>query len=111
MNKFMHSVVLVVFAIACGLVWLLMKLPLLLGPGHPLPGFTELCVSLRPLVILLPIMATAYCLWICFRKTQRLPSWIGFLAVTMGVLVFVTLPAVIAASLPLYDSLNHLASK
>ena len=111
MNKIFHSVILVVFIIACGLVWLLMKLPLLLGPGHPLPGFTQLCVNLRPMIIVLPIVATIYCLWVWFRKAERLPPWTGFFAVLMGVLVLVTLPAVIAAYLPLYDSLNQLRIK
>ncbi len=111
MNKLLHSVILVVFVIACGLVWLLMKLPLLLGPGHSLPGFTQLFVSLRPLMIVLPIVAAVYCLWVWFRKAEKLPSWTGFFAVLVGVLVLVALPAVIAAYLPLYDSLNHLAIK
>jgi hypothetical protein len=108
-NKLVHTLVLVVFGVGCSLVWLLMKLPLLLGPGHPLPGFTQLCVSLRPIMIVLPIVAAAYCLWIWFRKPDKLPSWTGFFAVLTGVLLLVTLPAVVAAYLPLYDSLNHLA--
>ena len=111
MNKFLHAVLLAGFGAACGLVWLLMRLPLLLGPGHPLPGFTQLCVSLRPIMIALPIVAAAYCLRVWFRKADRLLSWTGFFAVLMGVLVLVTLPAVVAAYLPLYDSLNHLASR
>ena len=108
MNKFLHSVILAVFGVACGLVWLLMKLPLLLGPRHPLPAFTELCVNLRPVMVVLPILAAVYCLWIWFRKADRLPSWIGFFAVSMGILVLVTLPALVAAYLPLYSSLNQL---
>ena len=88
-----------------------MKLPLLLGPGHPLPGFTQLCVGLRPIMVMLPIVAAVYCLWIWYRKADKLPSWIGFLAVLMGVWVLVTLPAVIAAYLPLYDSVRQLAIK
>ena len=108
-NKLAHTLVFAVFGVACSLVWLLMKLPLLLGPGHPLPGFTQLCVSLRPIMVLLPIAAGAYCVWIWFRKADRLPSWTGFFAVLMGALVLVSLPAVVAAYLPLYDSINRLA--
>ena len=110
-NKLAHTLVLTGFGVACSLVWLLMKLPLLLGPGHTLPGLTQICVSLRPLMVVLPIVAAAYCVWIWFRKTDRLPSWISFFAVLMGVLVLVALPAVIAVYLPLYDSLSHLTSK
>ena len=110
-NKLAHTLVLAVFGVACSLVWLLMKLPLLLGPGHPLPGFTQLCVGLRPIMVVLPIVAAVYCLWIWYRKADKLPSWIGYLTVLMGVLVLVTLPAVIAAYLPLYDSVRQLAIK
>jgi hypothetical protein len=109
MNKTLHAIILVVFTVACSLVWLLMKLPLLLGPSHPLPGFTALCVSLRPIMIVLPIVAAAYCVWIWLRKSDKLPSWIGFFAVLMGILMLLALPAVVSAYLPLYDSLNHLA--
>src|SRR3989442_9680263 len=70
MNKVLHAVILAVFTAACSLVWLLMKLPLLLGPNHPLPGFTALCVNLRPIMIALPIMAAAYCVWVWFRKSD-----------------------------------------
>ncbi len=112
MNKFLHAVILAVFGVACSLVWLLMKLPLLLGPGYralyPLPMFTELCVSLRPVMIVLPLVAAVYCLWIWFHKADRVPSWIGFFAIAMGVLALVMLPAMIAAYLPLYNSLNQL---
>jgi len=111
MNRFLHSIILVIFAVGCSLVWLLMKLPLLLGPTQPLPGFTQLCVSLRPIMIVLPILATGYCFWIWFRKAERYPSWTGFFAAAMAVLVLVTLPAIIAAYLPLYDSLNQLAGR
>src|SRR6266498_4654409 len=104
MNKVLHAVILAAFTSACSLVWFLMKLPLLLGPNHPLPGFTALCVSLRPIMIALPIMAAAYCVWIWFRKSDRLPSWTGFFAVLMSVLVLAALPAVVSAYLPLYDS-------
>ncbi|MBI4325539.1 MAG: hypothetical protein HY674_09775 [Chloroflexi bacterium] len=108
-NKLAHVLALALFSTACGLVWFLMKLPLLLGrPGHPLPVFTQLCVSLRPIMFVLPTLAAAYCLCIWFRKEHRPLSWTGFFAVLTGVLVLVTLPAVIAAYLPLYDVLNHL---
>jgi hypothetical protein len=111
MNKFLHSVILAAFGIGCSLVWLLLKLPLLLGPGHPLPRFTELFVTLRPALIVLPIAGSIYCIWIWFRKTDRLPSWTGFFAVSMGTLALIALPAMIAAYLPLYDTVSQLARK
>ena len=100
--------VLIVFGLACGLDWLLMKLPLLLGPRHPLPGLTQACISLRPVMVVLPITAAVYCVWIWLRQADKTPSWTGFFAVVCGLLVLVTLPAVIAAYLPLYDSVGKL---
>jgi hypothetical protein len=76
-----------------------------------LPGFTELCISLRPVVIALPILAAAYCVWVWFRKAGRVPSWVGFFAATMGMLVLVALPAMVAAYLPLLSALNQLPGK
>jgi hypothetical protein len=111
LNKFLHGIILAVFAAGCSLVWLLMKLPLLLGPKHPLPGFTQLSVALRPVMVVLPLVAAVYCLWVWLRKSDKLPSWIGFFAVAMGVLVLMTLPAVVAAYLPLYDSVRQIALK
>jgi len=112
-NKIAHTVVLLAFSAASAFVWMLMTIPLLLSRalirlGNPLPGFSQLCVALRPIAVALPIVAAAYCVWIWSRKADKLPSWIGFFAVLMGVLVLVALPAIIGAYLPLYASINGL---
>ena len=112
MKKFVHALILTVFCFACWLTWLVLSLASHVRRADPsLPRFTELCISLQPVVIALPILAMAYCIWIWFRKADRVPSWIGFFAASMGALVVVTLPAMFAAYLPLLSAVNNLASK
>jgi hypothetical protein len=111
MNKLAHTLVLAVFGIACWFTWGILTLASRAGHGEALPAFTMFCVGLRPVLVVLPILAAAYYLWILFRKAERLPSWVTFFATTMSVLVLVTLPTLIAAYLPLVSSINHLASK
>jgi hypothetical protein len=108
MNKIAHTLTLAVFAIACWFLWAILTLAPHTAQGRQLPEFTRLCVGLRPLMTVLPILAAAYCLWVWFRKTDRLPSWVVFFAMTMSVLVLVTLPVLIAAYLPLINVANHL---
>jgi hypothetical protein len=111
MKKLAHILVLTVFAAACWLLWCILHLPSLVAHGQTLPAFTILCVGLRPVMIVFPILAAIYCVWILFRKTGPLPSWVGFFAATMSVLVLVTLPTLIATYLPLANAVNHLTSK
>ncbi|MGC9943739.1 MAG: hypothetical protein ABSE48_18080 [Verrucomicrobiota bacterium] len=111
MNKLAHTLVLAVFGIACWFDCGILKLASHSGHTGQLPMFTLLCVNLRPVVSVLPIMAAAYCLLNLFRKAERLPSWISFFAATISVLVLVTLPTLIAAYLPMLNTINKLASR
>lgn len=109
MNKLAHALVLAVFGIACYFNWVILTLTSGVGHGEGLPSFTIFCVGLRPVLVVLPALAAAYCLWIGFRKAARAPSWMVFFAATMNALVLVTLPALIAAYLPLIKAANHFA--
>ena len=112
MKKFIHALVLAVFGFGCLFAWGLLKLAPAVRRGNPeLPGFTALCISLQPVVVVLPFLALAYCVWVWFRKADRVPSWVGFFAVATGGLVLVTLPAMMAAYLPLLDVLNNLPGR
>jgi hypothetical protein len=106
MNKLAHTLVLAVFGIACFNLWSILTLAPYGAHGHALPGFTLFCLALRPVFIALPILAAVYCLWVCFHKADRLPSWIVFFASTMSVLVLLALPTLIAAYLPLINAVN-----
>jgi len=112
MKKLIHALVLAVFAFGCWFSWAILTLAPKVRRANPdLPGFTNLCISLRPVVIALPILAAAYCVWVWFRKADNVPSWMGFFAAAVGMLVVVTLPAMVAAYLPLLSAVNHLAIK
>ena len=112
MKKFIHALVLAVFGIGCWVTGAILTLvPHVRRAGLELPAFTNFCVSLRPVVIALPILAAAYCVWVWFRKADRVPSWIGFFAAATGALVLVTLPAMVAAYLPLLKVVTNLAGK
>jgi hypothetical protein len=60
-------------------------------------------------VVALPVLAAVYCVWVWFRKADRVPSWMGFFAATTGLLVVVVLAAILAAYLPLVSAVNQLA--
>ena len=111
MNKTAHLLILAVFGITCWFLWVILKLAALPAHGQQLPAFTVLCIGLRPVMIVLPVFATAYCLWVWFRKADRLPSWMVFFAATTSVLVLITVPTLIAAYLPLIAGFDHLASR
>lgn len=111
MNKFIHGLLLATFAVACWFLSGLLKLSVIAGGNVQPPAFTRLCIGLRPVFVVLPCLAAAYCLYVWFRKSNGKSSWINFFAVTMSVLVLVTLPSLTAAYLPLVAAINHMASK
>lgn len=110
-NKFVHTLILAVFGFGCLFTWLLLTHGYMKLANHPLPGFSSLCVSLRSVVIALPIMAALYCLWVWFRKADRVPSWIGFFAITTAGFVLVTFPAMVGAYFSLFSVVANLPSK
>jgi len=114
MKKFIHAIILAVFGFGCLCTWGLLGLaptPLIRHLDLSLPAFTVLCISLRPVLMALPAVAAAYCLWVWCRKADRVPSWTGFFAAAMGALVMVTLPVMVAVYLPLLEAMNNLAGK
>jgi len=102
MNKIAHTLILAVFGIACWFLRGLLFLASQVNMHHGvMPAFSRLCIGLRPVMVILPVLAAAYCLWIWFRRAERLPSWVTFFAATMSLLVLITLPTLVAAYLPL----------
>jgi hypothetical protein len=82
------------------------------GASPNLPQFTQFCrASLRPVAMVLSVVAALYCVWVAFRKADRVPSWVGFFATMMGLLVLVTMPALLAAYLPVVSVLDRLPAK
>jgi hypothetical protein len=115
LNKMAHGIVLVLFGVACWLIWALLQLPPMVrvhGVELQLPAFTRLCMALGPIVILgLATLATGYCVWVWLRKAETRRSWVGFLATATGSLFLVTLPIVVAIYLPLVNALQSLPAK
>ncbi len=111
-NKLAHGIVLLFFGAACGMVWALLQLPLLVrlhGVALQLPAFTRFCMGVGPGVLIgLAALATGYCSWVWFRKPDSARSWVGFLAMATGSLFLLTLPIFVAIYLPLVHALQSL---
>lgn len=104
-NKLVHTLFLVVFAIACKWLSDFLALAAKVSPDG------RLLVSgapLRLIVIIMPMLAAAYCLWIWFRKADRLPSWTSFCATTTSALVLLLVPTLFAVYLPVINDLDRL---
>ena len=102
MNRLIHGLIAVFFGVACWFLWGVLTLTsnvMLRISDHP-PAFTQLCVSLRPVLVVLPALAAGYCLLVWIRKAEVVNSWFGFLASTMMALVLVLIPTMIAIWLP-----------
>jgi len=99
MNKLAHGLVAAAFAAACGCLWaflsLLQNTAIGLVENHPLPAFVRLCFNLRPLLLLLPLLAATYCLVVWVRKSDGQKSWFAFAATTLYALVFLAFPVLI----------------
>jgi len=99
MNKVIHGLVAAVFGITClFLSWMLTLVSRL--QQETLPPFTRFCVGVRPLLLVLPVLALGYCFYVWFNRNDTHKSWFGFFAGTMMVLVLVMTPTMIAAWLP-----------
>jgi hypothetical protein len=113
LNKLIHGLVAVGLSIACWFLWGMLRLTA--GFMHRVsdypPMFTQLCVSLKWVFAVLPIVALAYCLVVWVRKPDPHHSWVGFFATTMGVLVLTAMPALIAVWLPMVKFIEQAAGK
>jgi hypothetical protein len=116
LDKVIHGLVLVYFTTGCWMLWGTMQIARMLiamlsrraGEGIPLPGFTQLALQLTPYWYLPPLVALVYCVFVWTRKPKGRSFWFGFFASTTALLVLLALPTLIAASLPLIDSLNRI---
>lgn len=104
MKKLASAFVLGVFGASCGLAWAMTTLMLeVRNASRVLPYFTNLCIRLRPLLIVLPILAAAYCLWLWFAKEEKASRMMSFIVVTMALLIVFVLPAIGASYLLMID--------
>ena len=113
MNKLIHGLIAVSFAFACLCLWGMLTLTSHVPPrvAGQVPAFTQFCIGLRPLFVVLPVVAAAYCLYVWIRKTDHRHSWVPFFATTMGCLMVVMLPTIIAVWLPVIQYIGVIGTK
>jgi hypothetical protein len=102
MRKLANVLVLGVFAGSCLIARAMLTLMLeVRNTGRVLPYLSNLCISLRPLLLLMPIAAAAYCLWLWLRKGEEASRGTGFVLATMTLLILFVLPAIATSYLPM----------
>jgi len=107
MTKLTNVLVLGVFAGSCLLARAMLTLLLeVRNAGRVLPYFTNLCISLRPVLIILPIAAAVYCLWLWPRKTESASRGTAFVVTTMTLLILFVLPAIGTSYLLMIDQVR-----
>jgi len=74
------------------------------------PGFTSFMVACGSYLAVPPLLAAGYCLFVWTRKYSGRSSWMGFFATAMVVLLFLTLPTLIAVLLPIIQFMNYSVS-
>lgn len=109
-----HLVILAFFSAACWFLWGLLKVAQMSQTstsGAWQPRFTMFLIECRPLMIVPPLLAAAYCLWFALRRNHGRSSWVGFFACTAGVVMLLMFPVIVAVVLPLIAGLNQLSGK
>jgi hypothetical protein len=102
MTKVSNALVFGVFAGSCLIARAMLTLMLeVRNAGRVLPFWTNQCISLRPLLLLMPIAAAAYCLWLCLRKGESASRGTAFVVATMTPLILFVLPAIATSYLPM----------
>ncbi len=113
MNKLIHGLIAAVFSLACWWLWAMLTMVMQTMQrflaGAQVPPFTRLCLDLRSLLVLFPLIAGGYCLHVWVRRSPAPKSWVGFFATSMGALVLLALPTMIAAWLPLIRIIEKVA--
>jgi hypothetical protein len=112
LNAIIHGLILIFFSVACWFLWGVTCLPQMMAhlsarQGRPVPAFSQLVIACGPWLIVPPLLAAAYCVYVWMQKSHRRNSWAGFFAVTMAILILLALPILIGAFLPVIDLLNQ----
>ncbi len=117
-NMIVQGLILVLFSVACWFLWAILHFPKMMNlalAGKPLPAFTIFMVDMfmdNSIIVMPPLLAAIYCVYVWTRKSLRGSSWVGFFAATMAALILLTLPIMIAVLLPVIAFMNnHFAVK
>jgi hypothetical protein len=107
MKKLSSALVLGVFGSTCLLGWAMLTLMSeVRNSGRVLPDFTNLCIALRPTLLIFPLAAAAYYLLLLFSKEQKGSRWTGFVIATMAVLLLFVVPAMSTSYLLMVDQVR-----
>jgi hypothetical protein len=108
MKKITPLLVTLTFTFACFSLWAILTAVSNLSPSwsQPPPAFTRLCLSLSPILLVLPIPVIAYCIFALTRKTDSPESGIRFIASSMTALCLVFFPVLLAILLPCFQLLE-----
>lgn len=112
--KIVHALILIFFSIGCWFLWAMLSLPRMLAGSwvtRPLPAFTHLLMDWKWLLVVPPMAALGYCLWVWMGKASLRSGWMGFFALTVGILMLLAFPITVAVLLPLIDWLHMLAGR
>jgi hypothetical protein len=106
-QKLTNTLVLGVFAGSCLLAWAMLTLMLeIRNAGRVLPYFTNFCIGLRPLIVLLPAAAALYWVRLSFRKGENTSRQAGFVVATMTLLILFVIPVVATSYLVMIDQVR-----
>ncbi len=95
MKKLSCGLVLVVFSVSCVLAWAMLTLMCdIRNAGRVLPDFTNLCIALRPMLVVLPVAGTAFYFWLWLHNEHKPSHWMSFVVATMTVMIVFVLPAI-----------------
>ncbi|MEO6183295.1 MAG: hypothetical protein ABIP71_09400 [Verrucomicrobiota bacterium] len=111
LSKIIHALILIFFSVGCWFLWAMFSLPRLVTSRlvtRPLPGFTQLLMDWKWMLAVPPLLALGYCVWAWTGKVNPRSGWIGFFAVTVGVLMLLAFPVIFAVLLPLISWLEIL---
>jgi hypothetical protein len=107
MTKLTNVLVLGVFAGSCLLARAMLTHMLeIRNAPRVLPYFTNLCISLRPVLIILPLAAAVCCLWLWLRQRESASGGTAFVAATMALLILFVLPAIGTSYLLMIDQVR-----
>lgn len=107
MKKLGSALALGVFGSTCLLGWAMLTLMSeIKSAGRVLPDFTNLCMAVRPALLVFPLVAAAYYLVLLFRKEQKVTRWMGFEIATMAVLLLFVVPAMATSYLLMVEQVR-----
>jgi len=102
-NLILHGVILSFFSVGCWILWALLLVPRIFekisSDPPPLPAFTRLLIGCRDFLGVPPLLALVYCLYVFIKKSDVRPSWKRFLAATVGAILLLAFPIIVAVLL------------